>query len=39
MSIADIKDLVNDLGWDYDRMSQGGQEVYEKLCEILEIDW
>lgn len=36
--IADIKDLVNDLGWDYDRMSQYGQEVYEKLCEILEIE-
>ena len=29
--IADIRDLVIDLGWDYDRMSQGGQEVYEKL--------
>ena len=39
MSIADIKDLVNDLGWDYDRMSRSGQEVYEKLCEILEIDF
>lgn len=38
MSIADIKDLVEDLGWDYDRMSQSGQEVYLKLCEILEID-
>lgn len=37
--IADIKDLVNDLGWDYQRMSQSGQEVYEKLCELLEIDW
>jgi len=36
--IADIKDLVIDLGWDYDRMSQSGKEVYEKLCEILEIE-
>lgn len=36
--IADIKDLVIDLGWDYDRMSQGGQETYEKLCEILNIE-
>lgn len=33
----DIKDLVQDLGWDYDRMSPSGQETYEKLCEILEI--
>jgi hypothetical protein len=38
MNIGDIKDLVIDLGWDYQRMSQGGQEVYEKLCEILEIE-
>ncbi len=38
MSIADIKDLVIDLGWDYDRMSQSGQEVYDKLCDILEIE-
>lgn len=38
MNIGDIKDLVIDLGWDYQRMSQGGQEVYEKLCEILDIE-
>ena len=38
MNIGDIKDLVIDLGWDYQRMSQSGQEVYEKLCELLEID-
>jgi hypothetical protein len=37
MNIGDIKDLVIDLGWDYQRMSQSGQEVYDKLCEILEI--
>ncbi len=36
--IADIKDLVIDLEWEYDRMSQSGQEVYEKLCLILEIE-
>lgn len=36
--LTDIKDLVIDLGWDYQRMSQGGQEVYEKLCELLEIE-
>jgi hypothetical protein len=38
MNIGDIKDLVIDLGWDYQRMSQSGQEVYDKLCEFLEID-
>lgn len=37
MSIADIKDLVIDLDWEYDRMSQSGKETYDKLCEILEI--
>ena len=36
--IADIKDLVMDLGWDYQRMSQSGQETYEKLCELLNIE-
>jgi len=35
--IADVKDLVIDLGWDYDRMSSSGQQVYDKLCEMLEI--
>ena len=36
--IADIKDLVIDLGWDYQQMSQSGQETYEKLCELLNIE-
>ena len=36
--ITDIKELVATLGWDYERMSQSGQEVYEKLCELLEIE-
>ena len=31
----DIRDLVDDLGWDYERMSEGGQEVYKKLCKKL----
>lgn len=35
--IADIKDLIIDLGWDYDRMSTSGQYTYDKLCELLEI--
>lgn len=35
--IADIKDLIIDLGWDYDRMSSSGQATYERLCELLEI--
>ena len=30
-----IKDLVDDLGWEHQRMSSSRQESYEKLCEIL----
>ena len=35
MSIGDIKDLVEDLGWEYDRMSSSGQETYDKLYNLL----
>ena len=37
-NITDIKELVVDLGWDYDRMSSSGQETYDKLCEIMGIN-
>jgi hypothetical protein len=30
-----VKNLVDDLGWDYERMSEGGQKVYKKLCKKL----
>ena len=33
----EIKDLVDDLGWDYDRMSESGKETYKKLC--LKLGW
>jgi hypothetical protein len=38
MSIADIKDLIEDLGWEYERMSSSGQETYDKLCELMGIN-
>jgi hypothetical protein len=38
MSIADIKDLIEDLGWEYDRMSSSGQETYDKLCKLMGIN-
>jgi len=38
MNVADIKDLIEDLGWEYDRMSSSGQETYDKLCEIMGIN-
>ena len=30
-----IEELVEDLGWEHQRMSSSGQESYEKLCVIL----
>jgi hypothetical protein len=36
--LADIKDLIEELGWDYDRLSSSGQETYNKLCELLKIN-
>ena len=29
--------MIDDLGWEYDRMSSSGQETYDKLTDILEI--
>jgi hypothetical protein len=36
--LTDIKELILDLGWEYDRMSQSGQETYEKLLNIFGIE-
>jgi hypothetical protein len=33
-----IQTLVFDLGWDYQRMSQSGQGVYNELCNELNIE-
>ncbi len=33
--LEQIKDLVDDLGWEHQRMSSSGQESYEKLCKVL----
>ncbi len=27
--------LIDDMGWDYDRFSSSGQETYDKICAIL----
>ena len=34
--IDSIEELVGDLGWDYDRLSQSGQETYDKLVNFVE---
>tara|TARA_R100000278_G_scaffold14779_1_gene15334 strand:+ start:798 stop:977 length:180 start_codon:yes stop_codon:yes gene_type:complete len=33
--LKEIKNLVDDLGWEHQRMSSSGQESYEKLCKVL----
>ncbi len=30
-----IKDLVEDLGWEYQGFTQGGKETYKELCLLL----
>ena len=30
-----LLELINDMGWDYDRFSSSGQETYDKICVIL----
>jgi len=34
--LSTIQDFVNELGWDYQRMSQSGQKVYNQLDEYIE---
>ena len=29
--------LIEDLGWEYDRMSSSGKEAYDKLTKLLEV--
>ena len=36
--LTDIKELIVDLEWEYDRMSTSGQETLEKLFKLLEIE-
>ena len=31
----DFLDLLGDLGWDYQRMSMGGREVYDEIQQLL----
>lgn len=36
--LEDVQNLVSDLGWDYDRMSDSGREVWRELCTKLNIE-
>ena len=31
----ELLQLIDDMGWDYDRFSSSGQETYDKICVIL----
>ena len=39
MRVNDLGDklttLIDDLGWDYQRMSSSGREIYDKICHLL----
>ena len=38
MQVKRIMELIVDLDWEYDRMSQSGKETYDELCELLGIE-
>ena len=33
-----IIEMILDLGWEFDRMSSSGEETYNELCKILNIE-
>ena len=35
--LDELLHLVDELGWDFHRMSSSGQETYHKLCDLLGI--
>ena len=35
--LEQLKELIVDLGWEYDRMSSSGKESYDEICEKLNI--
>ena len=37
-SMKELKKLVGDMYWDYDRMSSSGQETLDKIADILGIE-
>ena len=30
-----LHSLIDDLGWDYQRMSSSGREIYDQICHLL----
>ena len=36
--IGELRELVYDLGFEYERLSRSGKNIYDELCELLDID-
>ena len=36
--LEQIQELILDLGWEFDRMSSSGQETYNQLCHMFNIE-
>lgn len=34
-TIQKLAELIEDLGFDYDRMSQAGQATYDEICSLI----
>ena len=32
---GELIDLIDDLGWDYQRMGVSGREIYDRICHLL----
>ena len=39
IKIEKIIEMIDDLGWEYQRMSSSGQKTYEELCLLLGLDF
>ena len=37
LDVEAVQELVLDLGYDYDRMSNSGQEIYNLLCRYIHV--
>lgn len=33
--LEELQSKIDDLGWDYDRMSQAGKQTYDEICFII----
>ena len=37
-ALKELLDLIDDLGWDYDRMSRSGKNTYSKIVILLDME-